>query len=78
MLANVSMFLLFFQGISFKTHLGQHVLKNPMIIESMVDKVGGGWRFPVYGAMITESMVDNVCGCGRVCVWLFPPSPQLW
>ena len=29
----------FFSGLQFKTDQGQHVLKNPLVITSLIDKV---------------------------------------
>ena len=31
---------LIFIGINFRTEIGQHILKNPLIVASMVEKVG--------------------------------------
>ena len=31
------------QGISFNKDLGQHILKNPLVITSMIEKVGPAW-----------------------------------
>ena len=32
-------FLFFFSGINFNKDFGQHILKNPLVVDSMIEKV---------------------------------------
>ena len=38
----------FKQGIKFNTGLGQHILKNPLIVQSIVDKVSFFLQFSIF------------------------------
>ena len=63
---NLCFFLV--QGLRFNTNLGQHILKNPLIVQSMVDKAA---------LRSTDTVLEIGPGTGNMTVKLLEKSKRV-
>ena len=56
------------QGLRFNTNLGQHILKNPLIVQSMVDKAA---------LRSTDTVLEIGPGTGNMTVKLLEKSKKV-